>query len=463
MKVIVIRGGIAGLAVAIGLRKGGHNVTVLERSPVLQEVLGVLPTVLESAYLPKYAAILRYEHLEKLSEQRLGSLMTDLYGTPYAVIHRYDLHTILYTEATNLGVNVLLSHGITSVDCTLPSATTTDGIVFKGDLIIAADGEKSVCREIVTGEPLPSKDSGDHVYRIVISSASVRSSSDLAHLVDRPSINLLVGPGGHAMTYSLKRDGLLNIVLTMKHEGVEDPPQLPHPVPLDEVKEAFRGWSAVQGLLDPAQGSARWTLLETKMAERWVKGKVALMGDAAHAMLPFLGQGAAMALEDAVVLSTLFKHHPNTTDLDVILQLYLRIRQPRVQSLKAKARRMRDAYAHHDGSQQQLRDQSLAADMERIRSGLIDEASRIDGKLDLENARDSANLLADVGFRERLFGYDGEAEVEKHANMRELGRCMLHVLRPSKLAVHLARWARLFGVHRMCNLKIHSARIHLYF
>jgi salicylate hydroxylase len=253
------------------------------------KALGVLPQVLESANFPESAAILRYDHFQKLSEQKLGQLMTDLYGTPYIVIHRYDLHAVLYVEAKRLGVQVLLGQGIASIDTKIASVTTEHGTIFNADLVIAADGERSFCREIVTGKHYPTKDSGDHVFRVIIPGDSVRKNSpELAHLVDRPSINLLIGPGGHAMTYSLKRDGLLNIVLTMKHEGVEDPPQFPHPVDLSEAKEAFRGWTAIQGLLESAAATARWTLLDTEMPKTWVKDKVLLVGDAAHVMLPYL-------------------------------------------------------------------------------------------------------------------------------------------------------------------------------
>jgi hypothetical protein len=115
-----------------------------------------------------------------------------------------------------------------------------------------------------------------------------------------------------------------------------------------------------------------------------------------------------MALEDAVVLSTLLKglHSTDTAELGLVLERYTQLRQPRVQSVKQKARSNRDIYALYDGAEQTTRDSILAAEMQRIKNGEVDES----GKGDPNFAKDSPNFLADVPFRNMLFGYDAEQE-----------------------------------------------------
>lgn len=118
------------------------------------------------------------------------------------------------------------------------------------------------------------------------------------------------------------------------------------------------------------------------------------------------GQGAAMALEDAVVLSTLLKghHESDSAVLDHLLQRYTQLRLPRVQAIKAKAKNNRNLYALHDGVEQVARDKIMATEAERIINGDVDEA----GRGDAEFAKGSPNFLADVPFRNMLFGYDAE-------------------------------------------------------
>lgn len=120
------------------------------------------------------------------------------------------------------------------------------------------------------------------------------------------------------------------------------------------------------------------------------------------------GQGAAMALEDAVVLSTLLKGHqaPDSVALDRLLQRYTQLRKPRAQIIKAKAKSNRNVYALHDGAEQVARDKVMAREGERIRDGEVDDA----GRGDVEFAKGSPNFLADVSFRDMLFGYDAEKE-----------------------------------------------------
>ena len=204
------------------------------------------------------------------------------------VIHRYDLYRVLYEEACTVGVVVLFSQHVVSLDLTAPSATLSSGATYTGDLIVGADGGRSDCRNAVLGRRVALKDSGIHVFRFMIPKQRVASIPHLAYLVEPPCINLLVGPGGPSMMYCVKRDDLLNVVLAMNHDGIEDPPMPHHEVDISLVKEEFSEWGLVQDLLGLADRCIRWTLIESEIWEKWVEGRTVLIGDACHIMTPFV-------------------------------------------------------------------------------------------------------------------------------------------------------------------------------
>lgn len=251
--------------------------------------LGVLDTMLDRSYLPDHAAMHSYNTYKELSRQRLGNSMWKLYGAPFAVVHRFDLYGVLYEEACASNVEILFSHDVASIDLSTPSVTTSNGTVIKGDLLIGADGEKSLCREVVLQRPVIVKDSGFHVFRFMLKQSRIaKEVPHLKYLIEPPGIHLIVGPSGHAMVYCVKRDDLLNVVLAMKHDHIEDPPMLPHEVDLATIKEEFKGWVVVQDLLRLTDRCLRWTLINSTVAEKWSSNKMVLIGDAAHVMTPFV-------------------------------------------------------------------------------------------------------------------------------------------------------------------------------
>jgi len=214
--------------------------------------------------------------------------MWELYDAPFLVIHRYELYSVLYDEACAIGVQILFSRNVTSFETNTPSVITSDGKFFSGDLVIGADGEKSVCREAVLGRPVIPTDSGIHVFRLTIPKTRVSKIPHISYLVDHPCINLVLGPGGPSMIYCVKYGDLLNIVLAKQHDMIENPPELPHAVELSMVEQEFEGWTLIQDLLGLADSCIRWTLIDSEPLERWALNKTVLIGDACHVMTPFV-------------------------------------------------------------------------------------------------------------------------------------------------------------------------------
>ena len=354
-----------------------------------------------------------YKDGSQLSVQYLEHQMEKSYLAPYLVIHRADLHNILLQEAERLDVHISLNCQISRINFTESSVKLSSGELISGDVIFGADGERSMCRDALFNHASSFQDSGDHCFRITVDGNEVAKHKGLADLVQPPSIKFWVGPGAHAMSYALKRDGLLNIVLTCKHDLSTTSQHGPLQADMAEVRQAFSHWdSKLQALLDIAKECSKWNLFEAPEASYWTHpdGKFTLLGDSAHAMLPFLyvnamqpeprkytdvytsGQGAAMAIEDAAVLGTLLSKMQHRAQIPDILSLYERLRKPRTKAIRDRARAIRKVYTLEDGPLQQERDRQLR------------ELVPYDG---------CPNFLADPSLQRTLFGYDANDEAEK--------------------------------------------------
>lgn len=226
-----------------------------------------------------------------MSTTTLHSPEKNIHEYPHLVIHRADLLQTLTDEAQRLGVTIRLSSDVTNIDFSVPSLSLATGETFTADVILGADGERSASQSLLRGYHDPPRDSGDEVFRFTVPSSEVVRHADLADLVHPPNINFWIGPDAHAITYSLKKDGLLNVVLTRTHDIDDEVKYGPQPVNMQEVRKAFEGWDPrFETLLGIAQGCFKWTLLVSNEVTKWrsKEGTFSLIGDSAHAMLPFL-------------------------------------------------------------------------------------------------------------------------------------------------------------------------------
>lgn len=269
----------------------GAGINVSPNATRIFQNWGLLGEIKEKGIAPFAAFMRSYKDSSELSVQYLGCQMEELYSAPYIVIHRADLHNILLQEAERLGVHISLDCQIAKINFTEPSVELSCGELISSDVILGADGERSMCRDALLNHVSSFQDSGDHVFRITVDANEVAKHRDLADLIQPPSINFWVGPGAHAISYALKRDGLLNIVLTCEHDASTTAQHGPLQADMAEVRQAFSQWDAkFQAVLDIAQGCSKWNLFEAPEATYWTHpdGKFTLLGDSAHAMLPFV-------------------------------------------------------------------------------------------------------------------------------------------------------------------------------
>ncbi|KAL6715995.1 hypothetical protein ACLMJK_006957 [Lecanora helva] len=305
LDIIIVGAGLAGLAAAIGLCRVGHKVTVHERSTELREIgagiqlpanssrilddLGVLGKIKSYAVQPHDLTIRSYRG-QKLYHQEMGPDIQERFQYPHLVIHRANLRRVLYEEAQTQGAIIHLGSCVSGIDFSAPKAMFPNGESHSADLILGADGEHSICRQLLLGQSYAPTTSGDTVYRISVPVSKIAAEASLAHLVEKPSIHAWYGPRSHAVCYRLLRDGVFNIVLTLP-EAKGSPILGPQAGDLDFVRGACREWNLdFRTLLDLADGTVKWTLLEAEELNRWVDplGRFALLGDSAHATLPYL-------------------------------------------------------------------------------------------------------------------------------------------------------------------------------
>ncbi|MFL9898683.1 FAD-dependent monooxygenase [Paraburkholderia fungorum] len=341
MKIVIVGAGLGGLTAALALYKHGFDVTVLEQAAMLGEIgAGVQLSSNATRVLYSVGVGERIEPLacEPLGKRvrlwstgqtwplfDLGAHSREHYGFPYFTLHRADLHQALVdgvraidADAIHLGEKVveLQQHegGV--------KVRTARGVEYEADLVIGADGVHSAVRGAFFGPDAPQY-SGIMAWRGVIDATRLPE-----HLQTPYGVNW-VGPGAHVIHYPLRAGRLVNFVGVVERDGwtVESWSERGR---LDDCLRDFDGWhSDVQMLIRAIEIPYKWALMVREPMSRWVDGRVALLGDACHPTLPFLAQGACMAIEDGYVLARCLAHH--ASNIDVALARYQSLRTERTE------------------------------------------------------------------------------------------------------------------------------------
>ncbi|GLA47098.1 hypothetical protein AnigIFM63604_000962 [Aspergillus niger] len=405
LDIIVVGAGLSGLATAISCAMSGHTVTVLEQAKELAEVgagLQITPNASRlfshwnlpeklwtDAAEPTSLTVHRYTGEVLAHEESFDRNIRSKYSAPFIDLHRVDLQQALYARAKELGVTFHLDERVNTIDFDTTTVTTLKGRTVSGDLIVAADGLWSRCRECYCGrkdDPIPT---GDLAYRIVLTADQI-SDPDLKAWVENPTVHFWIGPGAHAVGYSLRGGKMMNIVLLV-------PDDLPPGVSrqtgsLEEMMRLFVGWDPVlTRFLGYVNGVDKWKLMHHAEMESWIndKSNLVFIGDACHPMLPYLAQGANSSLEDGAVLGGLLGHMKHKSDLPAILRIYEKLRKSRGNQIKK-----RNDFHMHDGPEQEKRDHIFLSQL---------------GK-ELKGAFPSRWTCPEV--QPWLYGYDAIKEVE---------------------------------------------------
>ncbi|KAM0276005.1 hypothetical protein ACHAQH_007175 [Verticillium albo-atrum] len=283
---------------------------------------------------------------------------------PYIVIHRADLLRALLSGIGRHGITLRLSSEVKEIDFNKPSIRLSNGEVYGADLILGADGERSRCRGILLGREDPPHSPGDVVYRVSVSTKNMAEGHPAWDLKRRSSVNFWMGPGGHVVSYLIQHD-MLNMVLVYTEGAGGKVMYGPQRADLEEFRSKISNWDPVLHELINVPGSVctKWTLFQIHELIQWrhESGRFVLVGDAAHAILPCLAQGAAQAFEDAGVLGAIFSQPVGRDQIPDALRVFEEVRKPRASDVRHRTLDQKAMFSLFDGPDQEERDAGLRA------------------------------------------------------------------------------------------------------
>ena len=357
-QMLIAGGGIGGLAAAVACTQRGVPVQLLERAAQLSEVgagiqigpnvtrilqaWGLGDALAQVAAFPPRMQARDAQTGQVLGTLTLGERAQSLYGAPYATIHRADLQGLLHSAAQSAGVDIRLGQTVQGWQDTSDGlgVTTADGASVQAGALIGADGVWSAVRQQLLGDA-PARFTGHLAYRALVAQADLP-----AHLRSE-QVTVWMGPRLHVVHYPVRSGQWLNLVAIV-HGAKPEPSQDWDQV--GQTQALLQAMGAVGHDLHERLASVpawrQWALHDREplnRAKQMAQGRVALLGDAAHPMRPYLAQGAGMAIEDAQVLAQCFCIDNAT----VPEQLQAYAEQRWVRNARVQARAIRNGRIFH--------------------------------------------------------------------------------------------------------------------
>ncbi|MEL6829732.1 MAG: FAD-dependent monooxygenase [Pseudomonadota bacterium] len=354
MKLIVAGAGIGGLTCALAFARLGWDVDIIERSPALGEIgagiqlspnatrllqaLGLGAQLHDIGFAPSALELYQGKSGQQIFSIKAGTAAEERWGAAYLHVHRADLISMLEKAVRSESkVRVHLSSelvGLSQIPGSV-SAELSTGDTLQADLLVGADGIHSAVRRCLFGPDTPDF-TGCLAWRTTVPIAK------LGALAPPPTARVWVGPRKHAVTYRLRSGTLANFVGVVERTDLSSESWNT----LGKREEAladFEGWHPIlTNLLETCADIYLWALYDRAPMPSWSQGRATLLGDACHAVLPFMAQGAAMAIEDAYILAQLC--HRGKRNLETALQRHYELRSPRTKAIRTASRANKDRF-----------------------------------------------------------------------------------------------------------------------
>jgi salicylate hydroxylase len=372
VRVGIVGAGIGGLSLALALRERGVQADVFEQAAELTEIgaaiglsanairefarLGLLAGLTAASTIPTELIYRHWRDGNRIAAHpvRQDDWYAKQFGAPWFGIHRAELQKILSaaygTGHVHLGCRLV--NIIEQADSVV--LEFANGRTHEADLVVGADGVRSVVRRWVTG-------ADDMVYSGTSAFRGIVPTENLPSLPDPDAIQFWMGPDGHLLHYAIGRNGeSVNFFAV-----VETPRIWRHDGSVAEVADevpvaSFRGWHpAVTEMIQAASSPIRWGLFTVRPLLRWYRGRVVILGDAAHGMLPHHGQGANTSIEDAFALAGLLAD-ARGDDLEATFSRYQALRRARTRTIQRSSWVTSSLLHLPDGPAARARDAKLA-------------------------------------------------------------------------------------------------------
>ncbi len=354
LEVVIIGAGIGGLTAALALQRAGFGVAVYEAAPELGEIgagltvasngsivlqhLGLGPVLDEFACKPEAGAVRHYRDGRTLVHVPHGAQTVRKYGAPYCQIHRADLHAALVAAVRDRDPGCIhLDRAFVDLSESAGRITAQfgDGSSASGDLLIGCDGIRSTVRARLFGADQP-RFTGFAAWRGMV------AMDDLPPGAVEPDTAVYMGEGRYVTRYKVRAGTLVNYVATARTDDwTEEGWAVPSTAAA--VQQAFADFHQdIQVMLaaTPPDACYRWGIFDRPPLPEWSVGRATLLGDAAHPMCPFLGQGGVMAIEDAMIIARCLAVEDS---IAATLARYEAARRDRVAFVHAESRRVGEA------------------------------------------------------------------------------------------------------------------------